>query len=406
MLGDVKSLLKIGITNSVQSITPILVWILLGMLFKDSSYSNGFIITYPYQFLSSLLFNIVFKAQLKSEVKNKRDNHNGAYTGLKILYLIFSVIFALSTIFVKDIFGVLHIGLENKNIFLFGISQMFMDWIIYGITTAMQYDNKNMNAFSLVVFWYVSKVFCIIVLGANTNKPVNTLIFTSLYMFIIMVFLIVKLCKQETVIFSLIDGIKYSLYDIPSDIGMVVVYVFSIGSMSITSTVVLSAYNLMSMCTDNQWDILLSATDTVGTLKVKTGEFRESSKRLFCSAAIYSAILFLICIISIGVCYLIPTYRNSIDFGMVRVMFLLECFGFPLYGVRYMMSSWVAIEHPNGYTFLVSTITYTIRFITVYLVKSIYNVSIGVVVACLISNTFHIFIYYMYSKHDKVNTRL
>ncbi len=66
-----------------------------------------------------------------------------------------------------------------------------------------------------------------------------------------------------------------------------------------------------------------------------------------------------------------------------------------------MASSWVAIEHPNGYSFIITMLTYAVRFTTVYLVKSTYNVSIGVIVSCLVGNICHLSLYYMYTRKDK-----
>lgn len=404
MSDDLKSLLKVGFTNSIQSFVPVLVWTLLGMMFHDGEYANGFIITYPYQFVSSLLYHIIFKAQLKSEVKDKVDSHDSAYTGIKLLFCIYSIVFGISIIFRYSIFNILSIDSVNESIFVFGLAQMFMDWILYAVVTTEQYDNKNFDAFILVLFWYVSKLVLIIVLGAGNANVNNALMFINAYMLVLIVVITTKYCKQQKFEFSILDGIKYSLYDIPSDFGMIIIYVFGISTMSSNSTIVLSAYNMMSMCTDTQWDILGSAIDTIGTLKVKTDEFIQKRKRLFISAIEYSVLLFGTSLLLIAFCSIIPTYRDSVNFGMVWIMFLLECSGFPLYGLRYMMSSWVAVEHPNGYSFIITAITYVVRFITMAMIKSDYRVCLGVVSSCIIGNLCHIFIYRCYMSKTSLTT--
>lgn len=397
---DLVNILKIGITNSIQSFIPVVIWALLAVVFNDSRFSNGFIITYPYQFIAAILFHIIFKAQLKREVKYKLDNHDNAYSGIKILFCIYMVVYVLSVAFKDNILSALNIDTSNGDIFTFGIFQMFCDWVLFAIAMTEQYDNKNIKAFNTIIFWYISKIICILVLGANKVKSNNVFIFVCTYMLLILVFFITTKCKQKRVIFSLVDGVKYALYDIPSDIGLFAVYILGISFMADNSIAVLSAYNLMAMCTDTQWDILDSAIDTVGTLRVKTGEFLKSRKSLFINSVLYSIVLFISSMILIGVCYLIPSFHNSINFKMVFIMFVIECWGLPLYGIRYMMQSWLVIEHPNGYSFIITIITYVARFTTMLLISSDYRVCLGIVSSCIIGNFCHMFIYFRYIKKD------
>lgn len=393
---DLKRLYKVGITDSIQSFVPVLLWTLLGIMFRDSKYSSGYIITYPYQYLSSLLFHIIFKAQLKSEVKRKEDNHDNAYTGIKLLFYAYVILFMISVLFRYEILGLLNIDKSNDIIFIFGIAQMFMDWVLYAIIIVEQYDNRNITAFRLVIFWFVSKIVLIIILGANHANTYSALMFTNVYMLIVLYVIICKWCKQKKFVFSIINGLKFSLYNIPSDLGMIIIYTFGISAMSASSEVVLSAYNMMAMCTDTQWDILISANDTIGTIKVKTSEFIKSTKRLYCNSIIYSLTLLLSSTVMLTICHMIPMYRNSINFNMVWLMFIIECIGFPIYSMRYTMSAWVAIEHPNGYTFIITMFTYVVRFMTVFLVKNDYRVSIGVVASAIVGNLCHISLYFYY----------
>lgn len=401
MNNDLKNLYKIGLTNSIQSFAPVLLWVLAGILFSDSRYSNGYIITYPYQFLSSLLYCILFKAQLKHEIKCKVDNHGSACMGVKILFITYLAVFGLSAACSGSILKILNLDNSNKSIFLFGLSQMFMGWTLCGIVTMKQYDGENKKAFAIVLFWYTSNIICLVLPGICGIGAESAFTMASIWMFLLLLAFMHRYCRQSGGTFSLKSGITYSLYDIPDDIGMLIVYVFSINRMAESSAAVLGAYNMMSMCADTQWDILRSAIDTVGTLKVKAGTFVRSRKKLFLHAAVYSATLFVSIAIFIFSCYMIPSYRKSISFDMVWIMFLLECWAFPLYAIQYMMTSWVAIEHPNGYSFIITMVTYIARFVTVALIASDYRASLGVVTSAIVGNLCHIAIYQKYMKKTK-----
>ncbi len=329
MSNDLKSLIRLGAINSIQSLSPILVWTLLGLSLGDVRYSDGFIMTYIYQFIGELIYAVVFKGQLKSETKNNRNNHEASHTGIRLLLIIYTVVFVIQYLFRREILSVMSIKYENEGLFLFGTAQVFMDWILYAIATLYQYDLKNIKSLRIILIWYVSKFACIITLS-RLFCPDLVMILISIIMYVLLCVLIIRECFKTRVSFSIVDGIKYSLYEIPQSIGMTIIYAFGISSMAYRSAAVLSAYNMMSMCTDIEWDIMHSSIDTIGTLKVKGKEFVNNKKSLFRDSAIYAIILILVSALTISVFEHIPSYKYSVDFNIVWTMFLLECLGFPV----------------------------------------------------------------------------
>ena len=400
MRKSLSDMLKIGIVNSIQSFVPVLVWVIMGVVFNDSRYATGYIIVYPYQFVSSLLYHLLFKSQLKREVKYKAEDHDNANTGLLILYTCYSIVFIVSVLFAKQILLLMNLDPINTDIFNFGLIQMILDWIFYGIVTTKQYDDNNEEALKMTLTWYISKLV-LIVLCSRIADHNRALALVSVLMCVLLVIYLLKQCSVKHYIFSFKDGIKYSLYDIPSDVAMIFIYVFGISIMAEKSIVVLAAYNIMSMCTDTQWDIIHSAVDTVGTLKVKSGEFIQNTKKLFMASIAYAEIMFVSSLFLIGLCYCIPTYHESINFNMVLIMFIIECAGFPMYTVKYMMNSWTALEHPNVSAIIVTAITYISRFLVTCFVTSIYSVSFGTLTSCILGNTAHILIYLYFRRKDE-----
>ncbi len=165
MSNDLKSLIRLGAINSIQSLSPILVWTLLGLSLGDVRYSDGFIMTYIYQFIGELIYAVVFKGQLKSETKNNRNNHEASHTGIRLLLIIYTVVFVIQYLFRREILSVMSIKYENEGLLLFGTAQVFMDWILYAIATLYQYDLKNIKSLRIILIWYVSKFACIITLS-------------------------------------------------------------------------------------------------------------------------------------------------------------------------------------------------------------------------------------------------
>lgn len=69
-----KKLLKYSITDGLQSFMPILLWALLPLFYKDSIWVEGLIVTYPYQFVGMVLYNVLFLSQIKYEEAEHLNN--------------------------------------------------------------------------------------------------------------------------------------------------------------------------------------------------------------------------------------------------------------------------------------------------------------------------------------------
>lgn len=52
----------------MQSFFPVLLWILIPLFTGDSLWAEGYIVTYPYQFVGAILYNVIFKSQVKLDM--------------------------------------------------------------------------------------------------------------------------------------------------------------------------------------------------------------------------------------------------------------------------------------------------------------------------------------------------
>lgn len=91
-----KKLLKYFVTDSIQSFIPVLMWALLPLIFRNTIWAEGYITTYPYQFLYELLYHLIFKSQLKHEKCKHEENNNYALTGIILLSIASILIYVAS----------------------------------------------------------------------------------------------------------------------------------------------------------------------------------------------------------------------------------------------------------------------------------------------------------------------
>ena len=89
---------------------------------------------------------------------------------------------------------------------------------------------------------------------------------------IVVIIICIRYIKIKHFRLNVFKGIKYQISSMPSNIGMLIIYLF--GLTDINGTIgFLASYNIMAMCTDTQWDILYSAIDTKTSLEVCNGNY-------------------------------------------------------------------------------------------------------------------------------------
>lgn len=391
-------LIKLGASVCFQSVAPIIIFALLGVILGDNRYANGFMITYPFQFVMSLLFMICFKSQLKSCINNKDESFSQAYGGLCMLVFAYTLLISFAYMFSEEILRLLGFDVWYVFLFRFSLLIMALDWIFYAAVFIFQYKGKNNKAVAYSVVYCAGKVSVVMLCGVLSLKGWIVFFSVSVYAALVVIISIVSNFRIRGIKYSLLDGIKYSVYNLPSDVCMFFVYVFGINSMSSNSIMVAESYNLMSMCSDTQWDMLGDSIDTYGTLAVSEDRF----KGVFKPCVLYSVLLFMTSLIMIGLMWLLPVYRSKVDFSMTLVMFLIECISFPIYAIRYLCVSYMTMKHPSVYGFVITVLAYVARFTVMMSIKSDYNVALGVLGSSFVGNTFNILLYIYYRRRDKV----
>lgn len=392
-----KKLLKYFVTDSIQSFIPVLMWALLPLVFNNTIWAEGYITTYPYQFLYELLYHLIFKSQLKHEKCKHENNNNYALTGIILLSITSALIYIVSILSWEPIKYILGFSEEHKSIFIFSLGNLIIDWILAAIIVLYQYNDENKQAFIVTVIYCISKLV-LVCFAARYNVDVNIIV--MVYAIILVIAILLKL-KGYKFKFS-IKAFKYSISPVSSSFCMMVVYILGISKMTGYSLDVLSAYNLMSMCCDTQWDAYSSSIDTNTTLYIISGNFETQRKKLFRDAILHGVLMIILSATCIFVCMLLPIYRNSIKFEYVWIMFLLECLTFPLYGIQYTTRSWTALSHPNPFQALANIAKYILRTLVTVTLPTVYAVSIAVIFSCMSGLLFEVCIYKYYRKRDIV----
>lgn len=395
MVVIMKKLFVYCFTDGIQSFAPILMWVILPLVFCDSMYAEGFILTYPYQFIFGILYSLLFTSQLKYEKKENIGVSN-SYTGLILLYLVSVIIFFISVMFYDKIAVVLGFELDRFPVFIFSLWNLVLDWVFMGLLTRKQYNGGSKFACWLAYLWHLSKLCFIFVLSLFLGHNAVLMITGLVYGVILLGWFFNNIVKLR---FN-IAALKFSIDSVSYNIGMTLVYVFGINNLS--SVGYLAEYNMMSLCTDTQWDVLSTGIDTDTTLNVVEGNY---NKKLYIRHIAYSIILLVSSLILLFIVSLIPVYRDNLDFRYIFITLMMEMIWFPFYGVVYTMSSWITIMKPSILQAVVNFVRYSLRIILTFIIVSDYTVSFAMIGACVIGNIMIIGLYY-YLRSDNSGSRV
>lgn len=175
---------------------------------------------------------------------------------------------------------------------------------------------------------------------------------------------------------------------------MIIIYTFGINKVA-QSAVMLAAYNAYALCTDTQWDVLSYVIDTDVTLDISDGKFnmKGSSKKYI----IYSITLFISSVIMVLALKIFINFDLKICF----IILIMECGLFPIYAIKYEVTSILIIYASEFWMTLTPIIVYSIRTVVTIVIKSNYALSYGVISSCVTGMALNIIMYVVYNKKIK-----
>lgn len=374
-----KRLLKLGAVTSLGSIVPVLCYIILGLA-HGSELTSSMIYTYSYQFVFLLLAAILVISQCKYQEKYKLNTYDYGKTGCLLFLFISLSISIVSVLNVNTIGSYLGVTTNiGKYAFAYGLISMSLDWTAYYIADVYYYAENDKEAKNILLRWYIDKlvfVFITLVPWFDYKKAVIFLLVTSACN---LIRLIVENLPNK-LRYNPKAGIMYSMEELAYDSFMILIYVFGIHDMSVQAIGVLSAYNMMTNCTDTQWD-LCSVVDIVVTNEYCNGTYDSNKNKMFRDIVGYGLILFTTSIVMLIACgIMFPT----INMHYVLIMFILEMV---MYIPNMVSGAWVAyctIAYPTPRLFVITLVKYIFRFIVQLVIVSLYSVSIATMISMLL----------------------
>lgn len=389
-----RQLLKIGIGDCIGSLAPILWWILIGKIY-GVEYANGFMLSYPMQFIYGLAFSIFITGSIKTELKSGRQ-----YNYSDMGWLLFAMVVLLPAFGVNIAANLISNGnlSYNLSLGLFGTHLLGADWIVYADMRKLQYDGKERESVVLEICWESWRMVTALALGLfldiETFMPVCTAITVLSSLFVCL-----RHHTFKNTRFSLKLFCKYSSASIAGNIGMSIIFVFSVGIVC-SDVALLTAYNACALCTDTQWD-MLNSIDTYATKKITELGWTVSKGQIFKTSILYGLFLILTSVI-MGICYS-PMLGKSVA-TLMAVIMLIEMSGFILEAISTVLESYLQICYPSRWLFIGSLFTDLTRFSIQSIFGTVYSISAGCVAACILWLIITLIIYRKAIKSQNINS--
>lgn len=335
-----KRLLKIGFDLSLLSFTPIISWLLLGII-VDKNLINIFTLTYPLQFIYYILRSI-FSTGANIN-KEKDNNKNAVMSGLFIGTIVSIIIFSTILINIDNYINFMNMDIHIYKIFtIYSILQLFICLEFAMILNKLYYEEKNTLANKYSLIFNLLNFILLIGTSLITKNQITIITTTLIPITLFTIYIYIKNSDKFQFQFDLKKCIKYDSAELFNNIAFFLIFLLGLSNALEFGEKFAIALTFVALITDTQWDTA-DAIVTAATIDISKGNFnykkhRNNAYKLLGILFLTSLFMF-ICLYSF---YDLNFKITMIYFGFEIVNFLI----YPIYRIKtcYLQLEWSAFK--------------------------------------------------------------
>lgn len=251
-----KRLLRISLDTLLTSTMPIIMWILLGIIL-DKNITNVFTLTYPIQFIITLLLSIFGIGPNVNATKNNKKYlaDSNIILGSIISFLI-TIILCVN---VDNYIKFMSMDVKIYRVFcIYSFILMYLQLILQLVCQKLYYLEKNKESNKLTIIFNIINIVSIVVLSFITKNQIVSVISTISIDILILFYILVKNIKTFELKFEVLKNMKYVSNDIFDRVGMFLIYFIGWKNTLEFGTIYLIAINFETLISDAQWDMSYS----------------------------------------------------------------------------------------------------------------------------------------------------
>lgn len=367
-------------------------FLLLGLAYGNSIYSQIFALTYPIQFMSNIFLSFFC---VGSNIRaNKENNKNCVESGI-LLGLIFSfVVFGLLAIFIDNYIGFMNFDVSIfKTFALMSIGQLFFGFAIDMISEKMYFENKNKNANICKLGFIILNLVTVILTVLITKNQIVILCvnLTSLFLYCLVYFIINF--KKFKFCFSIIKNFKYESLHMTDQMLMLIIFLFGLTIAFDFGAEYIIALNLVNLITDPAWDSLGSINKIA---KIDISQSTYNYKKAFKNSMFI--ILGNIIITIVLFFSLFSVYKVNLTIGLIYLSIEIICMLITVFKSN--LQTYFQLQFSPTICTSINLFQKIVRAILSTTIINPYNLSVGLLVGCAIGTASFLFIRFKFYKVD------
>ena len=347
-----RRLLRISFNYALESIFPLLSWMALSLII-DSRLLNVFSITYPFQFISSLLSNVFSVGANISRIKDKKEN--AVMSGLLVGSILGFFIFGMAAFYVEKYLDFMSMDtIFYRNYTIYSLMQIYLQMVFSFVMNKLYYEGKNelANVYSVLfnVLNFLTLVLSARLLGNSIFAVIETLAALSIYVLIVLMREADPFCFQC----SPPSFVKHNSVDCATNIITFFTYLLGFSNAMSYGEEYATALSFSTLITDAQWDSFY-AIDTVAKIDISKQRFRyrEHLKNAYR--------LLVLLLLSILLMYLVMRGSYELDNGILLLFIGVHVLTLALYPLYTTKRYFLQMEYSSKRIALNAVIVYLLR---------------------------------------------
>ncbi len=388
-----KRLIRVGLGLFAFSLFPILSWLVLAVTLGEPEIANVFSLTYPIQFIWSLLKAIFGTgANIK---RNKENDENAVLSSMTLGIFVGAIVFGLLALFIEPYIKFMSMDVAfYKNFAIYSVLQLFIQLVFSFVLEKLYFEEKDKLASTHSMIFNILN-FAVLILTSLITK--NQIIIISVTLAVIALYVVGLLCwqyKKFRMDFNILSNFKYESMSICTRIFMFITYFFGLSNAFQAGAEYIAAINFVSLITDTQWDV----QDAVSTVaKVDLSNNKYNAKK-----SLIDAVLFTIILTSSSLVLFFSLYQVfNVVFIVGLIMLSIQIFDFFADSVRLNLYSFLQLNFSVTVNTIVAIMVNIFRTVLSVFLPTPYCTEIGQIVSSVVWVTSCVIITCVFFKMNK-----
>ena len=329
-------LLRISFNSAFFSFIPILSWIVLGAII-DKNLSNVFTLTYPIQFVCTMLKSTFGTGANISKEKDK--NENAVLCGITLGIIVGFIVFGYIILNIESYIKFMNMEVViYKEFTIYSVIQLYIQLIFSIVLEKLYFENNNKLANKYCIILNVINFVVLVVSSLIFKNKMAIVMVTLLSIFIYVTIITIKQYKKFKFKCNILKFIKYDSTDIFNSFLFFLIFLFGISNALEFGIKYATALNFVALITDTQWDSF-EAISTVAKIDISQNKFnyKKHKKEAYLLLKILLIIIFAMFII---------LYRiYDLDLLITLIFLSFELINFIIYPIYKIKTAYLQLEY-------------------------------------------------------------